>query len=324
MPHRRIRRFQPLWSNTMLRYLNALAVAAAVAGSASAGWDNVFTLTCDTPRVRASFYEAPANDCDTAPKVSYLQRTYYQPETSYVRECYSVPVQERVKSYYYEPVTSYRYTSYYDPCSGCCQKVAVPTTSYAIREQCNYVTRWMESSRLVPVTSYKAVTKYTPVVTYYYPQVDCPSSFKIPLAPPAGRIEAAPAPMNPAAPNALPESEALPKQTLPTTPMNKGTSVPAPSNRGAYTASRTKATLRGEVTANDRTTPRPNTKVIFLNARNMTTREETYTNSFGEFDIQLPEGEWVMYLGKGTGSAEKHSTLTVAAGSTREVRVASR
>jgi hypothetical protein len=304
----------------MFRLVKSLAATAVLAGPAAAGWDNVFQLTCcDGPSITRS-YAAPAADCpspcEPQARVSYQQRCYYQPETSYKRESYWVPVKENVKSYYYEPVTSYKYTSYYDPCSGQCQQICTPTTSYAVKEQCNSVTRWVEQSRMVPVTSYRAVTMYTPVVTYYYPPVSSPSAFKIPLAP---RVEEKSNTAPPA------ETDLIPKTDLKTTPNSTPRAMPKATQSGsAYTASRAKAGLRGEVVLNDQVTPRANTKVIFLNAADTARREETQTNAFGEFDVQLPAGDWYVYLGQGTGKATFHKKLTVTERQNRDVTLVSR
>ena len=304
-----------------------LATAGFAIGTApaTAGWDNVFQLTCcDGPRGRVS-YAAPvavADNCEPQARVSYVQRCYYQPEVTMRSESYYVPVRENVKSYYQEPVTSYKYSSYYDPCSGCCQKIATPVTSYVLRERCNSVTRWVEQTRQVPVTSYRAVTSYTPVVTYYYPPVSSPSAFKIPLAPPIVAPTAPPAVIEsaPATGDLIPQPKPSLPQALPRTmpPKTSGTSS------SAYTASRTKASLRGEVVTNDQATPRPGTKVIFVNATDSAKREETVTSAIGEFDVSLPAGEWYVYLGTGNGQAVFHKKLSVAATDVRDMTLVSR
>ena len=319
MPRRGYSMFR--WSIIMIRLAKLFAVAAglaASAASASAGWDNVFQLACcDGPAPARSYYTPAPSSCEPQTRVQYIQRSYYEPVTSYRSESYYVPVKESVKSYYYEPVTSYRYSSYYDPCSGCSQQIATPTTSYVMREKCNSVTRWVEQSRMVPVTSYRAVSSYTPVVTYYYPPVSSPSAFKIPIAPQVA----------PLAPPGVTESgsDGIPKQTLPTTPQSVPRTMPkTSSSSSAYTASRTKAILHGDVVKNDQATPRPGTKVIFLSVVDTTRREETVTNSFGEFDVKLPAGDWYVYLGNGDGTASYHKKLSVASTDVREITLVSR
>lgn len=315
----------------------------ATATPAFAGWNNVFQVCCNDCRPRTSFF-APACPTPCPPKpearVSYVQRSYYQPVTEYKREAYYEPVQERVKSYYYEPVTSYRYSCYYDPCTGCPQQIATPVTSYVMREKCNTVTRYIERCRMVPVTSYRAVTTMQPVVTYYYPPQVSSSSSYTPGAPliPAEQFNA-PAPavgtprvdefrQNP--PSVMPDSnETIPSPNLPTgpsslprsnTPTKPNTSAP----RNANFASRGSSRLHGEIVQNDRQTPRAHAKVIFMNASQQEERISARANAYGEFDVTLPAGEWYMYLSDGNGKAVFHKKLTVNAYDNPVYRVVSR
>jgi hypothetical protein len=122
------------------------------------------------------------------------------------------------------------------------------------------------------------------------------------------------------------KTETIPPTTLPTTPQSIPRTMPKASagSSPAYTASRTKASLSVEVVKNDQATPRPGTKVIFLNAKDATVRQEVTTDEFGKFDVQLPAGEWYVYLGTGTGKAVFHKTLTVAATDVRDMMLVSR
>src|SRR5262249_20881983 len=112
----------------------ALVGMAALAGTSSAAWDNVFQVCCHDCKPRVSFSVPCPPPCPPCPqpemRISYVQRCYYQPVTEYVRKSYFEPVTKTVTSYYYEPVTEYKYTTYYDPCTGCPQKVCTPCTSY--------------------------------------------------------------------------------------------------------------------------------------------------------------------------------------------------
>ena len=286
-----------------------LAGLALSAGFASAGWDHVFQVTCNPCKDRTSYYAPPPPER----KVEYVQRSYYQPVTEYRRESFYTPVEEKVKSYYYEPVTSYKYTTYYDPCSGCPQDVATPVTSYRVREKCNTVTKWVERSRTVPVTSYRQVTTMQPVVTYYYPpQVS--SSYYLPaeFAPPAPRVDE----LRGAPPTVMPETSGgdglLPKQNLPTDSNFFQRSLPNRTANKANSASLTRTgSLRGEIVQSDRQTPRPNTKIIFVNPEKLDDRISAKSNEFGDFDVTLPAGEWYVYLGTGEGKAIFHKKLTV-------------
>src|SRR4029079_13168743 len=79
-------------------------------------------------------------------------------------------------SYYWEPVTRYRYTSYYDPCTGCCQQVCTPCTSYYMRSKCNAVCSYVQRCRMVPCTEMRRSFYLEPVVTYSDPCANpCPN-----------------------------------------------------------------------------------------------------------------------------------------------------
>jgi hypothetical protein len=298
--------------------LSAVGVTAG-ADTAFAGWNNVAQLTCGDCRPRTSY--RIADDCCEKPEVrrSYVQRTYYQPVTEWKCEKYLEPVQVKVRSSFYEPVTSYTYSSYYDPCSGECQRIATPHTSYRLRTECNTALKYVERTRMVPVETLKPVTVMQPVVSYYYPPRRVNSGRLIDPS----ELQDAPAP------RPIPQTdiertggqELIPNPSVPAAPPKN---MPSGTSR-ARTASLAKAAaIRGEVVERDRKTPRANTKVIFLNAADGTTREETQTNEFGEFSANLPAGEWHLYLGTGTGKAGFHSTLKMEGGQTRDVTVASR
>lgn len=312
---------------TLRSILVAVAFVAGASG-ASAGWDNVFQLTCCNER--RSFF-APNNNCCPQPekRVEYVQRSYYQPVTEWKRETYKVPVRETVKSYYWDEVKSYTYTSYYDPCSGSCQQIAVPRTSYVLKEQCNSVERFVEKTRLVPVRSYREVTETTPVVTYYYPPTVRSSNYLLPAPPPASapRLDEFRT-----TPPSTGTPETITPQNLPTT---DGTSYPRPMPppakpsatravpKTAHTASRP-ARLRGEVVESDQLTPKAGSKLVFVNAADHADRKYAKANEFGEFDLSLPAGEWYLYVDRGDGQAVRYKKLTVADNDSREFRLVSR
>lgn len=309
--------------------LRSLFVALAMAGSSTgvqAGWDNVFQLTCNNER--RSYYtrdNCPQPCAQPERRVEYVQRSYYQPVTEWKRETYKVPVRETVKSFYWDEVKSYSYTSYYDPCSQQCQQIAVPRTSYVLKEQCNSVERFVEKTRLVPVKSYREVTETTPVVTYYYPPTTRSSNYLIP-APPVGapRVDEF---RN--APQVSPET--ISPTDLPTGGSNYPRPMPPPTKPGvsrstpmnANTASRP-ARLRGEVVEQDQLTPKAGSKLVFVNALDHDDRKYTKANAFGEFELQLPAGDWYLYVDRGDGQAVRYKKLTVAANDQREFKLVSR
>jgi hypothetical protein len=323
--------------------LPALALAAAgllgTAAPASAAWNNVFQVCChDCDRPRSSYSvpaPAPAAACPTCPqpemRVSYVQRSYYQPVTEYVRRSYYEPVTRNVTSYYYEPVTEYRYTTYYDPCTGCPQRVCTPTTSYRLRSKCNPVTSYVERCSMVPVTSLRPVTVRQPVVTYYYPPE--------PACPPMAGASPIPTPAGPAVdelrspPSVVPDGSGIPRTNVPTAPE---TSFPrtgpapaaSPSNprlRPDRTTSRTGVvTVRGEVVERDQLTPRSAARLVFVSADQPDRREFATANGFGEFDLRLPAGNWYLYLGGTDGRATFHKQVTLGERETVDYRVVSR
>lgn len=312
----------------------ALAVAlVGVAGTtnrATAAWDNVFQVTCNDCKPRTS-YSVPCPEACPQPcpqpemRISYVQRTYYQPTTEYVRKSYYEPVTKKVTSYFYEPVTTYKYTTYYDPCTGCPQKVCTPCTSYRLRSQCNSVTSYVERCAMVPVTTLKPVCYQQPVVSYYYPPAQA--------CPPAGTSFFPPAPLNPPHVEQLrdnqpgvmqqPNSDNIPSPMVPTTPgMNMN-----PKNtklRPEKTVSLSKVvSVRGEVVLNDQMTPRGGVKLVFMNASKPEQKEYVTANAFGEFDVQLPAGTWYLYVGEGK-QATYHKQISLGDRETVDYKVVSR
>jgi hypothetical protein len=144
---------------------------AATAAVAPAGWNNVANVACCDGPIRRAFRSpepAPIRSSSNY-ETRYETTTYYEPITVRKPEKYLEEVPVQVKSYYWEPVQSYSYRSYYDPCSGECQKVAVPRTSYVRKEDCRTETRYLERVRMVDVPMQREVTETRPVTTYYGP-----------------------------------------------------------------------------------------------------------------------------------------------------------
>ncbi|MFM8273431.1 MAG: hypothetical protein ACKODX_14045 [Gemmata sp.] len=318
---------------TLVRFaLPALALAAGVLATpapATAAWDNVFQVCCnDCNKPRASYYAPPPcpQPCPQPEmRISYVQRSYYQPVTEYVRKSYYEPVTKKVTSYYYEPVTEYKYSTYYDPCTGCPQKVCTPTTSYRLRSQCNSVTSYVERCAMVPVTTLRQVNYQQPVVSYYYPPAPSASGF-FPLPPAAAPGGPTVEQLRENPPSVQPKagSDNIVPQQLPT----DGTSYPRPSNakaRPEKTVSRsTVVSVRGEVVLNDQITPRAGAKVVFMNADKPEQKEYATANAFGEFDLRLPAGNWYMYVGGEGGKATYHKQIALGDRDTVDYKVVSR
>ena len=324
---------------TPFRRLLTIPLPAVVAllvgptGSASAGWDNVFQVTCNDCQRPAISYYAPAPAAPACPpqqKVEYRKRCFYEPITVMKPERYVEEVPTQTKSYYYEPVTSYSYSSYYDPCTCRCQKIAVPRTSYRLREKCNTVMRYVERTRMVAVQSQRQVCETQPVVTYYgaptrtYYAPSDPATVA-PPAPSGPTIEAVPG----SPPTVSPEVDRIPMPAdpLPTSP---GTSLyrsmpPRAVKYNAHTTGRTNSgSVRGEIVLRDTVTPRSGAKLVFVNATDLTRREYVTADGFGNFDARLPVGEWFVYLGSGTGRADFHKKIAVEASDAKEYTIVSR
>jgi hypothetical protein len=293
---------------------------------ASAGWDNVFQVCCHDCRIlpRRSYYAAPA---PAQRQVNYEQRCYYEPVTVMkpVTERVEVPVQ--VKSYYWDPVTTYTRSSYYDPCTGCCQDICVPRTSYVRRESCNTVMRYVERIRMVPTQVNRKVCETRPVVTYYGPVTktyDCDPCDLPPAGGSAPRVDVVPG--SPPGVSSDPGDRIAPPN-IPTSPNSLPRTAP-PSARpvrgvNALTTSRS-ATVRGEVVRNDQITPQPGAKLVFLSAANTAVREYAQADAFGNFDVKLPAGDWHVYVGTGDGRAHYHKKVTIGEYDSRDFKVVSR
>lgn len=304
-----------------LRFVVPLFAAVALPASASAGWDNVFQVACWDCRAKpsTSYYTAPPRVAEKHVE----QRCYYEPVTVMkpVTERIEVPVQ--VKSYYWDPVQTYSYTSYYDPCTGCSQQIAVPRTSFVRKEQCNTVMKYVERIRMVPTEVQRKVCESRPVYTYYGPvtkSYDC-ATCELPAGGP--RVDELRS-----APPGVSSEERIPSPRLPT--VGDGTVAPRsmpparPVTVNAHTASRTTGAVRGEVVLNDQVTPRPGTKLVFVNAADTTKREYAQADGFGNFDLKLPAGDWYVYLGNGDGKATYHKKITIGEYDAREFKVVSR
>jgi len=306
----------------------ALGCLAGGAADASAAWDNVFQTTACCGESSRSAYFAPA-PTPCCPSVSYVQRCYYQPVTTYKTETYYEPVTTYRTSHYWEPVTRYRYTSYYDPCTGCCQQVATPCTSYYLRTKCNACQSYVQRCRMVPCTEMRKSYYLEPVVTYSdpcgNPCPSCPGGAAV--AEPGARIQPgaaigeSPARI-PAGVNESSEpprikspgiQESNPKQTIPVKPV-----------RADRIASRERdgGRLAGQVVRDDRITPRANATLKFVGDGDIEVMAKA--DATGRFAVELPPGEWTLYLRGADGKAKFHSTLVVRRDDDRRVTVVSR
>jgi hypothetical protein len=249
---------------------------------------------------------------------AYRTETKLEPVTTYQRSCY------------WEPVTSYKYTSYYDPCTGCCQKVATPCTSYVQRSKCNAVTSYVQRCQMVPYTAYRQSCYMEPVVTYN-PCPTCPTSVPTtPTTPTPGVIEGSGQTMpGGPKPGVIEGDDRLPKQDIPGG-YNRFYPTPPPSKDAPLRMDRISkfdnatAQLQGTVVRDDRITPRGGAKIFFATAEKKNAQYSAATDAVGRFSIELPPGDWTMYIGGPDGKPTYHSVLHVKPNDQRLVTVVSR
>ncbi len=299
----------------------------------------------------------PQQQCTT----NYTQRVMYQPVTSYETKTYYEPVTTQNTSYYYEPVTSYRYTAHYDPCSCSYQQVAVPTTSYQIKAQSCPVQSWVARSTQVPVTTYQKSYYLEPKTTCcqssvgalipmpnggqptvaqappqmpmspqypQYPQYQQPQPQMQPQAP-AFHSEfnqgaPQPAPSGPnlgtiAPPPASPSLYYGPQQT--TQPQSWKSVPPAPAPAPAIRldsiSQAPKGFVQGQVAGLT-----SKSSVLFVNLTS-NARQTAGVDAAGNFQANLPAGEWHVYV-VGQGGAQYQHSVNVAGNRTSQLLLVSR
>lgn len=305
-----------------MRVFAGIAVLLAGTGTASAAWNNVAQPTCNNCQTRSSFFApAPSNCC---PTTCYQQRCYYQPYTAYRQQTVMEPVTTYRTSYYWEPVTTYKYTSYYDPCTGCCQKVCTPCTSYQLRSQCNAVQSYVQRCQMVPYTAYRQSCYMEPVVNYAPPACPTPN-YAAPAPGPTPGISEPPLINGNGSGRPQPgvsEDKTLPPQNLPN---NRNRTLPGnDSLRIDRITSNSNGRLQGTVVADDRITPKGNARIFFTNTAKKGEEYSVQADPTGRFNVELPAGDWTLYLNGSDGKAVFHSQITVRNNDQRLVTVVSR
>ena len=81
------------------------------------------------------------------------------------------------------------------------------------------------------------------------------------------------------------------------------------------------AKVYGEVLTGDRKTPVANAKLVFVNTADLGDKKYITADGFGGFDAKLPAGEWHVYAGPGTGTADYVTKFRVADGDTQPLEV---
>jgi hypothetical protein len=345
---------------TPFRKLASAAVLAALvagAGTANAGWSNVFQLCCDSCKSSTSAYgpvaAVPVSD-PTPCTTRYIQRSYYQPVTTYRTSYYMEPVTSYRTSYFYEPVTSYRVSSYYDPNICGYAQVTTPVVSYRLRSQTCPVQSYVQKAVVQPVQSYQ--------LSYYFePQTTCcqttigapiaaipaPGAVAVPLAP---APQGAPAAQGPPTVNdqrqpqlgmppgvteerGAPQSNESQRYPAPPSsqPMPKASdsssfrpTVPAPpAVRLDRIVSATSPSLQGSVVGQD-SRPIPNVQLLFIQADQLNNRETAKADAAGKFEVPLSAGSWLVYTQTPDGKTEFRRKIEVRADERTEVQLVSR
>jgi len=313
----------------MMHPRTALLAVLGLASSAApsfAGWNNVFLTSCWDCRPRvAQRLAAPAPRSETT--TEYERTSYSVPVTVMKPVTYTEDVPVQVRSYYWEPVTRYRTSYSIDEC-GRCQQVQVPCrTSYVRREQCETVMKAVERVRMEPVQMERIVTEERPryTTTHYGPI----RRTTTPLRPVSGPQVDQYRDRDPANPGTIPPAKVpmtMPGgMSAPRPPAPSGYRPAAPFNAMTTSLKRTTGgTLTGDVVRDDKTTPIPNAKLVFVNARKLDTREYVTADGYGGFDANLPAGDWHLYVGHGDGKAVYHSKVSVSDGERTIVKVQDR
>jgi hypothetical protein len=302
----------------------AALIVLLAAGQADAAWNNAFQVCCHGCRNPASSYYAPpvvarSAPCCPAPSpccsTSYVQRCYYQPVVSYKTVCQ--PVTSYRTSYYYEPVCAYRSSNYVDPCTGCCVQVTTPVTAYRLKSKCDAVTSYVQ--RCMPVTSYRP-TYYLEAVSNCPPPAPCCGT-------PGGSMGVT---ENPNAngtnipPTGVPMEPPGKQNSLQQPPSLKPAPVPSGFDRITGTPSNSGALVAGQIVANNYVTPIRGAKLVFVSRKSEDTKQAAEADAAGRFAVSLPAGAWNIYVSRGDGRLEFHSSIDVQNAQTRQVMVVSR
>jgi hypothetical protein len=287
-----------------LKSLLCAGLALVVGTEVQAGWNSVAHVMCGDGPIRRALRggsdcpePAPARTSQK-PTVEYETVTRYEPYTVMKPEYVQEPVDVKVTSFYWDPVQTYVRRSFYDPCTGQCQQVDEPRTSYVRKREVRTETRYLEKVRMVPVEMQREVTETRPKYTYYGP-VTKKYGPSVEVGPRVNEIrgESGAEPYTP-----------IRGQNFPTVPSEmkriEGVRAPIRSEQprstsdyrfNALSTSQSKplgSRVIGEVLKSDRETPVSEAKVVFVSATDSNERHYFTTDTFGGFSAELPAGEW--------------------------------
>lgn len=327
-----------------------LAAWLLAVGDAHAGWKGVFEATCFHRSAPAAAYYPPPQVSYYAPAPQqvcttyYQQRCYYQPVTTYRVQTYYEPVTSYRTSWYWEPVVNYRYRSYYDPCTCTFQRVATPYTTYRLKQGCTAVTNWVQRCGYVPETSWQRSCYWEPRTCCYY--VDPCTGAVIPTNgiqpgvtenPPAvprvteypptndswrplyekngSGMEGSGSSYRPRLdPIQVPKDLDPPK--VPAAPRLDRVAFEQPLRPGP-------ANVVGQVVSG-KNDPKPGAQLVFVPDAASGKSTDAQADADGRFQIDLPPGEYLVYLRDQDGRAVYHTTLKVKSRETNQLRLVSR
>jgi hypothetical protein len=309
-----------------------------------------YSSPCDT-------CQQPVQQCTT----KYVQRCYYQPVTTYTTKTFYEPVTTYTTKTYYEPVTTYRYSCYYDPCSCSYQQVATPCTSYQARQQSCPVQSWVQRCSQVPVTSYQQVNYWEPQTSCC--STPCAAPCQQPCAQPQQQQPCAPQQQQPLVPQpsqsyspglggTVPQTVAPPtvqekqgtgqyyqqqqgseqslnRQVSPNgkllspAPSAPRPIQPPPGVKLDRIASNSGPAIQGQVVG-DRNAPKAGVQVIFVSAKRQAPEKTVTSNVAGQFEVELPAGDWLVYLRSADGQQVYHSKFTVEGSQRAPIMLVSR
>jgi hypothetical protein len=301
----------------------AFVVLSAEAASLHAAWNNVFQVACWHCRDRApapvvaGYGPVVANYgacCDPCPQqvctTRMVQRCYYQNVTVMQPRSWVEEITSYRTSFYREAVTTMRLSFYRDPCTGCCQQVAVPCTSYRWRAQCCPVKSYVQRCCLVPVTTQQQVFYFEPVTTCC--QVSCCAPCDPCAGTPGVRDQhVAPNGTN-GAPGVRQYYDSMPPATnnsrqLPIGTPRSSAPINPPSAPPSVKLERIVALppreVEGSIVRDDKS-PEGNVRVKLISQENQGAEQTVTADAQGRFNAKLTSGSWLVYVQRNDGKLD--------------------
>jgi len=275
------------------------------------------------------------------PVTTYKTNYHYEPVTSYRMSCYYDPACCSYKQVAV-PTTSYSLRAQSCPVQSWVQRCAqVPVTSYRkscyLQPQTTCTTTTEGAPIPMGATAMAPPPAPCPTCGPNAPVAAAPPAYPAPMAappaqplppvsnvppPPSINEQRTPAPSGPSGPTGSNLYDRYYGPTGTTTKSN-GTWQPAPTLAPPVPATQPApqvklegialapdANVRGQVVKGDNA-PRSNADVLFV-SQDSGQRRQIKANAAGQFEVDLPAGEWLVYMPTSTGGASFHSRVQVA------------